>query len=68
MNNSFDINLLIILCEWSFCAGVRRFAPRPWHYSKWSFSSSQATGKVSPPNMPVILNLFRISLGGEGVI
>ena len=31
---------------WSFCAGGRRFTPRPWHYSRRSFSSSQATSKV----------------------
>ena len=31
---------------WSFCAGGRRFAPRSWHYSRGSFSSNQATGKV----------------------
>ena len=36
----------IYLWLWSFCAGGRRFVPQPWHYSRGSFSSSQATSKV----------------------
>ena len=35
----------INLWLWSFCAGVRRFVPQLWHYSR-SFTSSQATSKV----------------------
>ena len=54
---------IIYLWLWSFCTGGRRFAPRPWHYSSGSFSSSLA--RFSPPNIPSILNLFKISLHGE---
>ena len=36
----------IYLWLWLFCAGGRRFAPRPWHQSMRSFSSSQATDKI----------------------
>ena len=31
---------IIYLWLWSFCVGSRRFAPRPWHYSRRSLSSS----------------------------
>ena len=51
----------------SFCAGGRRFAPQPWHYSRRNFSFSQATARFSTPNMPYILNLFKISLCGEAI-
>jgi len=36
----------IYLWVWSFCARGRGFTPRPWDYSRRSFSSNQATGKV----------------------
>ena len=74
--SSFDVRNLQSLatwveCEtiylWSFCVGGHRFAPRLWHYSRRSFSSSQATARFSQPNMPYILNLFTISLPGEAV-
>ena len=45
----------IDLWLWSFCVGARRFSPRPWHYSRRSFSSGQLA-RFSPPNLPYIQN------------
>jgi len=59
----------IYLWLWSFCAGGRRFAPRPWHYYivGGDFHPMSQLARFSPPNMPFILNLFRISLGREAI-
>ena len=54
----------IYLWLWSFCVGGSRFSPRPRHYSRRSFSARQLA-RFSPPNLPYILNLFRISLWGS---
>ena len=48
---------------WSFCAGGRRFAPRPWG----SFSSNQATCEVFSTEHAIYSKFIRINLRGEAV-